>query len=61
MVDLAKNFEKFVKEAYPDVNRAYLITGDVLQAYIDKKASTCVDATDCRKSLAEFSPEAKKG
>ena len=45
MLDLAKDFGKFVKEAYPKVNRAYLITGDVTQAYIDKKASTCVDAT----------------
>lgn len=45
MLDLAKDFGKFVKEEYPEVNRAYLITSDVLQAYVDKKAATCVDAT----------------
>ena len=45
MLDLAKDFGRFVKEEYPEVNRAYLITSDVLQAYVDKKAATCVDAT----------------
>ena len=37
MLDLAKNLGKFVKEHYPEKNRAYLIDRDVIQAYLNLK------------------------
>jgi len=45
MLDLAKDFGKFLKEQYPDVRWAYGINHTVIQAYIDSKAATCVDKT----------------
>ena len=45
MLDLAKDFGKYLAAEHPTVKRAYEINGDIIQSYIDSKASTCVDKT----------------
>jgi len=45
MLDLAKDFGNFLREHDPAKTRAYSIQRDTVQAYIDSKASTCVDKT----------------
>lgn len=45
MLDLAKDFGKYMKENEPDLNKACLIYPQEVQDYLNKKASTCVDKT----------------
>ena len=45
MLDMAKDFGAFLREQCPDLTRAAQITPDNIQAYINAKAATCVDAT----------------
>jgi len=40
MLDLAKNFGDFVREQYPEKNRAYLVDKDVIQTYMNSKAAS---------------------
>ena len=39
MLDLAKNFGKFIREHYPDKTKAYQIDRDVVQAYMNSKTA----------------------
>lgn len=45
MLDLAKDFGKFIKRKYPAANKAYQIQPSEIQEYLNKKAATCVDKT----------------
>jgi len=45
MLDLTKNFGKFIREFYPDKTRAYQIGPDVVQAYFDSKTDRWKDET----------------
>ena len=45
MLDLAKDFGKFVKENHPGTNKAYAIGKTEIQEYLSTKAATCVDKT----------------
>jgi len=45
MLDMAKDFGGFLREHFPDLTRASRISPDNIQAYINAKAATCVDAT----------------
>ena len=45
MLDMAKDFGEFLREHFPDTTRFRQITSGNIQAYIDSKAATCVDAT----------------
>ncbi len=45
MLDLAKDFGKFMKETHSDINKAFAIRPSEIQEYLNKKAATCVDGT----------------
>ena len=45
MLDLAKNFGKFIREHYPEKTRAYQIDKDTVQAYFNSKPNNWNDDT----------------
>ena len=45
MIDLAKNFGKFIREQYPDKTRAYQIDRDTVQAYFNSKPANWKNET----------------
>ena len=45
MLDLARDLGKYLMAEHPAVKRAFQINGEIVQAYIDSKAPTCVDKT----------------
>ena len=45
MLACAKDFGNFLRENFPEKTRAYYVDKDTIQAYINSKASTCVDKT----------------
>ena len=45
MLDLAKDFGKYMKEKHSEIKKAFDISQVEIQGYLDKKAATCVDRT----------------
>lgn len=45
MLDLTKDLAKYIKQEYPEVRKAYQISPEMLQEYLNTKSSTCVDTT----------------
>ena len=45
MRDLARNLGDYIRDHHPDITRVYHIGSEVIQAYLESKASTCVDET----------------
>jgi len=45
ILDLARNFGKFLSTAYPSIKFAHQISGREIQAYLDSKAPTCTSGT----------------
>lgn len=45
MLDLAKDFGKYLKEKHSEIKKAFDISPAEIQSYLDTKAATCVDKT----------------
>jgi len=45
MLDLAKDFGKFIQKNSPEMTRAYYVSWNEVHAYLNSKTATCADST----------------